>query len=127
MSADFFFLIGATHRTASLETREKLALTAEQNMALRTTLSAIGGLTEFTALSTCNRVEFYGVASTPDVVNRLQDAFCVARGFAASEFDAIKLSLVGKDAVRHLLEVASGVDSQMVGETEIFGQVKEAY
>ncbi len=127
MSADYFFLIGASHHTASLETREKLVLTTEESGHLRDRLAALEGLTEFTALSTCNRVEFYGVASAPEVVSRLQEAFCSARGFAAAEFDAIKLSLVGRDAVRHLLEVASGVDSQMVGETEIFGQVKDAY
>ena len=127
MSSGTFFLVGATHRTASLEIREKLALSVEETAALRDHLSRLEGLSEFTALSTCNRMEFYGVASQPEAIQRLQDAFCSARGFAPTPFEEIKLALCGKEAVRHLLAVASGVDSQMLGETEIFGQVKDAY
>ena len=127
MSADHFFLLGATHKTASLDVREKLALSAEAALELQERLAAIEGLREITTLNTCNRVEFYCVASRPEVSQHIQRAFCDDRRVDDAQFNEVRLSLSGKDAVRHLLEVASGIDSQMLGETEIFGQVKDAY
>jgi glutamyl-tRNA reductase len=127
MSADGLFVLGATHHTAPLAVREKLALDAAQAQALQAELAALPGLREFAMLSTCNRVEFYGVAAEPDTAARVQAAFCARQQFAAAEFEKIRLRLHGRETVRHLLEVAAGLDSQMLGETEIFGQVKEAY
>ena len=127
MSAHHFFLLGATHKTASLDVREKLSLTSEAALGLQDQLAAIDGLREVTMLSTCNRGEFYCVASHSEVSQRVQKLFCEDRKVDDAQFNEIKLSLTGKEAVRHLLEVASGIDSQMLGETEIFGQVKDAY
>jgi len=127
MSADGLFVIGATHHRAPLAVREKLSLSAEGAEALRRELAAIDGLREFAVLNTCNRVEFYGVAASPDAARRVSAAFCARQQFDATEFEKIRLDLRGRDAVLHLLEVSAGLDSQMIGETEIFGQVKEAY
>ena len=121
------FVLGATHHTAALAVREKLTLDAAAAAALHAELAALPGLTEFAMLSTCNRVEFYGVATEAGAVARVQAAFCGRRSFDPAEFEKIRLDLRGRDMVRHLLEVAAGLDSQMLGETEIFGQVKEAY
>jgi len=121
------FVIGTTHHRAPLEVREKLSLTAEGALALRAELATLPGLREFAMLSTCNRIEFYGVAADPGVVTRVEGAFCSRQRFDADAFRRIRLDLHGPEAIRHLIEVAAGLDSQMLGETEIFGQVKDAY
>jgi glutamyl-tRNA reductase len=127
MSGHQLFVLGASHHTAPLAVRERLSLDAATADALRAELAGIAGLREFTVLSTCNRVEFYGVAATPGAAAEVQARFCARQRVAPAEFEQFRLSLTGADAVRHLLEVAAGLDSQMLGETEIFGQVKEAY
>ena len=121
------FVIGATHQRTPLEVRERLALAGDAADAFRTELARIAGLREFAVLNTCNRVEFYGVAETPAAVTAVQQAYCTRQRFAMEEFERFRLSLGNRAAIQHLLEVASGLDSQMLGETEIFGQVKEAY
>jgi glutamyl-tRNA reductase len=121
------FVVGATHHTAPIAVREKLSLAPAAAESLHTELAALPGLREFALLSTCNRVEFYGVAAGPDTIARLQALFCQVQQFPTAEFESIRLSLRDRDAVQHLLEVASGLNSQMVGENEIFGQVKDAY
>jgi glutamyl-tRNA reductase len=127
MSANGFFVIGATHHRAPLAIRERLSIPADAAAALQAEIAAIQGLREFALLSTCNRVEFYGVAVSGDAAARITAAFCARQKFDAAEFEKIRLDLRGRDAVQHLVEVAAGLDSQMVGETEIFGQVKDAY
>ena len=127
MSGDHLFVLGATHHSAPLAVRERLSIDAATMEALRGELAGLPGLREFTVVSTCNRVEFYGVAAAPDVAANVQAKFCLRQRFSTAEFEQFRLSLSGSDAVRHLLEVTSGLDSQMLGETEIFGQVKEAY
>ena len=107
--------------------REKLSLQAESAAALQAELTALEGLREFAVLNTCNRIEFYGVAAKPEVAARITKAFCARQQFDVDEFARIRLELRGRDAVQHLVEVSAGLDSQMLGETEIFGQVKEAY
>ncbi|MFZ9683471.1 MAG: glutamyl-tRNA reductase [Cephaloticoccus sp.] len=121
------FVLGATHHQAPIEVREKLAVPPESLEPLHQALTAVPGLDELTVLSTCNRTEFYGVASGPETLRQLQAAFCARQDFAEAEFAKFALQLHGRPAVQHLLEVAAGLDSQLVGETEIFGQVKDAY
>lgn len=127
MSPDGLFVIGATHRRVPLHVREKLSLSAESAAALQNEFSGISGLREFTMLNTCNRVEFYGVASSSDAAAQVTSAFCRRQNFDRSEFENIRLNLRGREVIQHLLEVSAGLDSQMLGETEIFGQVKDAY
>ena len=127
MSSPVLFVIGATHHRVPLAVREKLALSADNARALQDEFAAIPGLKEFAVLNTCNRIEFYGVASDADAAARISSAFCARQQFDLGEFTKIRLDLHGRDAVQHLLEVSSGLDSQIVGETEIFGQVKDAY
>jgi glutamyl-tRNA reductase len=127
MSTAGLFVIGATHHRAPLAVREKLSLGAEATAALHAEFSAMEGLHEYAVLNTCNRVEFYGVFTSPEVGARITSAFCARQQFDAGEFAKIRLELRGREAIQHLVEVAAGLDSQMLGETEIFGQVKEAY
>lgn len=125
MSEPRLFVIGATHHNAPLEVRERLVLESES--AIRGDLSSVPGLLELAVLSTCNRVEFYGVGADDASLDRVQAAYCARQRFDPIEFQRIRLRLMGREAALHLFEVASGLDSQLVGENEIFGQVKEAY
>jgi glutamyl-tRNA reductase len=127
MSVPTFFLLGASHQTAPLELREKLALAGGKLDALHGELQSLAGLEEFAVLNTCNRVEIYGVAAQAEAVARLQAALCALNQMDARVFEQIRLELHDRPAIQHLLEVAAGIDSQMVGETEILGQVKDAY
>ncbi|MDO8541877.1 MAG: glutamyl-tRNA reductase [Opitutaceae bacterium] len=121
------FVIGATHQRAPLAIRERLSLNADAAAALQQEFASLPGLKEFTVLNTCNRVEFYGVATTAETTAQVTAAFCARQQFDPAEFEKIRLSLHGRDAIQHLVEVSAGLDSQMIGETEIFGQVKDAY
>ena len=127
MSQQAFFVLGATHHTTPLSVRERLSLGADAASQLAAQLSRVAGLREFTLLNTCNRIEFYGVAAEAATAAHVQSAFCAQQNVDPAEFERFRLHLRGPAAVHHLLEVAAGVDSQMVGETEIFGQVKDAY
>ncbi|WP_438479045.1 glutamyl-tRNA reductase [Oleiharenicola lentus] len=121
------FLLGASHHTAPLAVREKLALDAAKAATLATRLQATPGVKEFALLNTCNRVEIYGVAHTPEVLAKIDAALCETTGCTPAEFATASFQQQNHDVVAHLFSVASGLDSQLVGETEILGQVKDAY
>ena len=125
MSESCLFVIGATHHTAPIGVREKLALGSESGF--RQDLAGVSGLTEIAVLNTCNRIEFYGVGVDEGAADAVQAAYCARQRFDPAEFERIRVRLTGRDAALHLFEVASGLDSQLLGENEIFGQVKEAY
>jgi glutamyl-tRNA reductase len=120
------FHLGASHHTAPLALREKLALPPERAADLHARLAAVG-LPELVLLNTCNRVEFYGVATTPGDLAALEAAFCAVTGLEPADFAAIRAHTTGPASLRHLLAVAAGLESQLLGENEIFGQVKDAY
>lgn len=121
------FLLGASHHTAPLAVREKLALDDTRATALAARLQQTPGIREFTLLNTCNRVEIYGVARSGEALSALRAALCETTGVTVAEFEAVGFLQHNHDTVAHLFAVASGLDSQIVGETEILGQVKEAY
>lgn len=126
-AAKHLFLLGANHRTTPLALREQLTLTPEKCAALATALRATGLVEEYCLLNTCNRVELYAVSPEPVAGQRLLDEFCHIQGVEPNDFVPHAHQRSNPAAVVHLFEVAAGLDSQMVGETEILGQVKEAY
>lgn len=121
------FLLGASHHTAPLAVREKLALDQARADALAARLKTIAEVPEFALVNTCNRVELYGVAKTPATLAALRDTLCAITGCTAAELDSAVALRQNHDVIAHLFAVASGLDSQIVGETEILGQVKQAY
>lgn len=127
MGFSTLFLVGVTHRTAPFGFREKLALGAEMEATFAAHLMHLPSVREFAVLNTCNRVEIYGVASDPAACRQVSAAFCALRNTDLAEFDRFGFVIHGREVVEHLLSVASGLDSQVLGETEIFGQVKRAY
>ncbi len=118
------FVAGLSYKTAPVELREKLAVHPSRLRCHGCRLKVGGNLAEVVLLSTCNRVEIYGV--TPKVNGNVQRLF---RQLATADADFAPHLYVkeGSDAVRHLFSVASGLDSMVLGETEITGQVKQAY
>ncbi|WP_309386956.1 glutamyl-tRNA reductase [Cerasicoccus frondis] len=121
------FVLGSSHRTASIEIRERLALDTVRADQLARLLRGQQSVEECLILNTCNRVEIYGVADGPDLKPALLAELSALHGVPVSELDNHSFWLTGEDAVRHAFEVASGLDSQMVGENEILGQLKAAY
>jgi glutamyl-tRNA reductase len=122
-------LVGLNHRTAPLELRERLSFTAEQVRRAAAELRSRGLLEESLVLSTCNRSELYGVP--PEASHES------AAGLSSflSEFHSIRPDVLNvalyqhydRAAVRHLFRVSAGLDSLLLGEAEILGQVREAY
>ena len=122
-------LVGLNHRTAPVEVRERVSFTVEQARRASEELRSKGILEETLVLSTCNRSEVYGVPP--------ESSHECASGLSAflSEFHSVRMDVLNgslyhhydRDAVRHLFRVAAGLDSMMLGEAEILGQVREAY
>ncbi len=121
------FFLGASHHTAPLAVREKLALDESRAAALGARMQATPGIREFAFVNTCNRVELYGVAADPAALAALRTAVAETTGCAPGELDAVLQQRHNHEAIAHLFSVACGLDSQIVGETEILGQVKAAY
>ena len=121
------FQLGASHHTAPLAVREKLALDAARASALATRLGQIAEVSEFAFVNTCNRVELYGVASSPAAFPALHAALGAVTGCTPAELDSAVTLRQNQAAIGHLFAVAAGLDSQILGETEILGQVKQAY
>src|SRR6266568_4357206 len=120
-----FQLIGVNHKSAPLEVRERLAIPESRLPDTCRELTTYPGIEEAMVISTCNRVEI--VAHTTnghaDLRGFLHDYFHLT----AEELDAHLYEVREKDAVRHVFRVASSLDSMVVGEAQILGQVKEAY
>jgi glutamyl-tRNA reductase len=120
--------IGASHKTATLALRERLALPEGRAASLVGELVRAPEVHEAVAISTCNRTEIYLVAADPvDAESLALSALARQAGIRPTELLGNLYSLRGTDAVRHLFSVAAGLDSMIVGENEIQGQVRRAY
>ena len=121
-------VLGVSHRTATLALREQLALTEGKAAGVLNALVSEEPISEAAALSTCNRTELYLVA-TDSVEAETAGLGVLAReaGIRPTELLGPLYSLRGDEAARHLFRVTSGLDSMIVGEAEIQGQVKRAY
>ncbi len=118
------FVAGLSYKTTPVEIREKLAVQRSRLQCCGCRLKLRGGLDEVVLLSTCNRVEIYGVS--PWIHGRVHQLF---QELTNCDFDFTPHLYVkeGAEAAKHLFAVASGLDSLVIGETEITGQVKNAY
>jgi glutamyl-tRNA reductase len=118
--------VGVDHRTSSLALREALAFDEER--ARRFLLEDLAGLPERMVLSTCNRTEVFAVPP-PDFADpgaRLGDLLFRSRGVDLAAGDAQPALYAGEEAVHHLLRVACGLESMVLGEAQVLGQVKAA-
>jgi glutamyl-tRNA reductase len=122
-------LIGCNHRTAPVEFRERVAFTAEQARAAANSLRQQGILQEAVVLSTCNRSELYGVPadSGAEVTEAMEEFLTSFHRIPRADLDGRLYRWVGRDAIQHLYRVAAGLDSMLLGEAEILGQLRTAY
>lgn len=120
--------IGMNHRTAPVALRECLAQEADNELDWLTALKGLRSLQEGLLLSTCNRVEILLTTGTPEDAHAEVTGLMARLGrVAPSQVEGTLYHLEGMDAVTHIFRVASSLDSQIVGEPQILGQVKQAY
>lgn len=125
-------VIGASYHTTSTEALARAALPSSFSTDVLTTMARLTGFDEFVYLGTCNRVEFYfrtgGPNRTGDILFHLRRSLVdLSEARAELPPDDDLMILRGRDAVRHLFRVTASLDSMMVGEAQIAGQVKVAH
>ncbi len=126
MSANKIMLLGVNHKTAPVEIRERLAFPDDPGTPFRE-LKMIPGCEEFCFLSTCNRVEvIFSTANGEETEKKIRD-FLFAGSMSYEEAGKYVYLYRGEDAIRHLFRVGASLDSMVVGEPQILGQLKQAY
>jgi glutamyl-tRNA reductase len=125
---DEIVLLGINHKTAPIELRECLAFSNEETLAALETFKASPAISEVMVISTCNRVEI--LLATGNKTNAAETAttyLSASKKLPVAKFEQALYTHYGDEAVRHIFKVAASLDSMMVGEPQILGQIKEAY
>jgi glutamyl-tRNA reductase len=118
---------GLTFQEVPVELREKVAFRDAQLPAALAQMKQMLGLREAVLLSTCNRVEYFGATTQPDHAAAAWPDFLRQFHAVSEDFSPLSFQLRGTPCVEHLYSVASGLKSMVVGETEVLGQLKDAY
>lgn len=122
------FVAGLNHRTAPVELREPLAVDEDKLRELLRDVQGQGVVDEIVVISTCNRVEVYGVAEVPGEARAAAfRRLCQHRGLDPASVEPLLYTHLDGDAVQHAFRVSASLDSMMVGEPQILGQVKDAF
>ena len=121
------YIVGASHHTAPLDFREKLAFSETQILQAFPLLRDQYHFQEAVILSTCNRVEIYAATHTTDGYASLSNFLSVYHHIDSHTLKKFIYTHQDASAVRHLFDVSTSLDSMVVGEPQILGQVKEAY
>jgi glutamyl-tRNA reductase len=121
------FLIGANHKTAPVELREKLSFTQEEILGALEYLKNAPQIKEGLVFSTCNRMEILYIPEAGDQVEQMIEFISDHKKIGIPEFRSALYIHEGDDAIRHMFQVSSSLDSMMVGEPQILGQIKKAY
>ncbi len=126
ISRNYILCIGLNHQTSGVSLRERLVLSPYLSDPGHTSNLLSSEIQELVILSTCNRVELYAASGTPDF--EFLEALLSKTGYLpVSEFSSSLYRLKDGEAVQHLFQVAAGLDSLVIGEPQILGQVAEAY
>jgi glutamyl-tRNA reductase len=121
-------LIGINHKTAPVELRECIAFSGDESITALQTLHRQPDINEVLLFSTCNRVELLFVTDDKTrTISATKDFIAEYNKIPLEQFDDALYIHEGNEAVRHVFRVASSLDSMMVGEPQILGQIKEAY
>tara|TARA_R110002072_G_scaffold301462_2_gene481255 strand:- start:14956 stop:16218 length:1263 start_codon:yes stop_codon:yes gene_type:complete len=122
-----FLAFGINHKTASVNVREQVAFDLQRLSDALLSIQSVGGVLESVIVSTCNRTEIY-CAGTDDISSELLLVWL--SNYHSVKIDSLReccFSFQGDDAIKHLMRVASGLDSLVLGEPQILGQLKSAY
>ncbi len=121
-------IIGLNHKTAPIEIRERLAFQESEMERALSQAHAFPSLKENMILSTCNRVEIYAISQEAEKsIGDLKGFLSRFHNLPLNHFEKNLYLMVGEEAVRHIFRVASSLDSMVVGEPQILGQIKAAY
>jgi glutamyl-tRNA reductase len=125
---DRIILIGLNHKTASVNIRECLAFSHDETRSALSNLRAMAAIEEAMLISTCNRVELLIAAKEAhNAVDEAKGFLARFKQLALDEFESSLYLHQGEEAVRHVFRVAASLDSMVVGEPQILGQIKTAY
>jgi glutamyl-tRNA reductase len=124
-----FLCLSVSYKNASVEDRERVALPAAAQDALLTRVATgqVAGVAELAILSTCNRTELYAVCADEIAGATLLQAWGDCSGVGVKMLQPLTVTLEGAAGLRHLFDVSAGLDSQVIGEPQILGQVADAY
>ena len=125
MTTDFL-IVGLNHNTAPVDLRERVAFGPDQLEAALPKARDVSGLAEVAILSTCNRTELYAIGTGSETRN-LTDWLCAYHALPKSDLLRSIYEHHGRAAIAHLMRVAAGLDSMILGEPQIFGQLKDAF
>ena len=121
-------LLGINHKTAPVELRECIAFSGDESITALQTLRRQPNIKEVLLFSTCNRVELLFVTDDKSrTISATKDFIAEFNKIPLEQFDEALYIHEGNEAVRHVFRVASSLDSMMVGEPQILGQIKDAY
>jgi len=122
------FLLGLNHKSAAIAVRERFAIPEQRLGEFLSKASALPHVEELVAVSTCNRVEVYGASRHPQQARQQLARFIAEfQGVPLETFEQHTYFFEGEQAMRHGFRVSSSLDSMIVGEPQILGQMKEAY
>jgi glutamyl-tRNA reductase len=120
-------VIGLNHSTAPVEVREMITFPENRDGRVTRIIADVPGVEEAMILSTCNRAEIIATVDSLDVQERLIKVMGTVHGVHPARFREFLYMKAGSDAVRHVFKVASSLDSMVLGEPQILGQVKDGY
>ena len=121
-------VVGMNHRTAPVEIREKLSLSSEEILIGLEMIKSKKIFKESFLFSTCNRVESVFVTNfKEEALKKIYEIFSIMKNIPISEFKTYFYEYSGEEAVKHVFKVSSSLDSMVIGEPQILGQVKDAY
>lgn len=119
-------VLGLNHKTVSVDIREQFAISEESARSGLRHLDGEEGIEEAVVLSTCNRTEIYAVLKDAGAKKTLEKFFLALSGNSEAKKEYF-FYFEGEACIRHLFEVASGLDSMVIGESQILNQIKTAY
>ena len=123
MNSKKIFTVGVSYKKASLSIREAFSLSLHSSKLLLNDAKK-NGISELLINSTCNRTELYGVTENPEDFIKL---LCKFSSGEINTFDKIGYTLEGKEAINHIFRVGAGLESQILGDFEIIGQLKKSF
>ena len=122
------YVIGVNYKTTPVQIREKFSIEQHEYKNILSSIKALDGIMECALLSTCNRTELHIFSeNTLADTGYIEKKFCILKGLDIYEVKKYLYIYEGINAIRHIMKVASGMDSMIIGEDQILGQFKRAY